>query len=178
MKKILAFTGSNHSKSINRQVLKYALTLLDSTQFEIKEIDLREYEPVMLSLDYQKEHGIPKETIELNALIQAHDGFIIASPEHNGSVPAFLKNTTDWLSRHERKFFQDKPILLLSTSDGANGGKTNLEALAASYPRFGAKLTGRFSLPKFSENFQNGEIVSEEEKHGLLNEIEKFAKAF
>lgn len=75
MKKILAFTGSNHSKSINRQVLKFALEQIDRMSFEVKEIDLRDYEPVMLSLDEQRENGIPAETIELYELMQGFDGF-------------------------------------------------------------------------------------------------------
>lgn len=178
MKKILAFTGSNHSKSINRQVLKFALSLMDKSKFEIQEIDLIDYEPIMLSLDYEREKGVPHETIELLELMSQFDGFVIASPEHNGSVPAFLKNITDWLSRKDRKFFGNKPLLLLSTSDGANGAKTNLNALAASYPRFGALLTGTYSLPKFSENFQEGKFVNSEELESLKEEIKTFEAAF
>ena len=178
MKKILAFTGSNHSTSINRQVLKYSLTLLDSNRFEITEIDLRDFEPVMLSIDYQNEHGIPTQTIELYNLMQEFDGFMIACPEHNGSVPAFFKNIMDWLSRHDRKFFQDKPVMLLSTSDGANGGKTNLSALAASYPRFSAVISCTFSLPVFKDNFKEGRIINEEENLKLKEALELFSESF
>ncbi len=179
MKKILAFTGSNHSKSINRQVLKFALELLDKRSFEVTEIDLRDHEPVMLSLDYQKEKGLPKETMELYDLMQDFDGFIIASPEHNSSVPAFLKNITDWLSRKELKFFKEKPVLLLSTSQGKRGGKTNLEVLESVYSRmFAAKITGTFSLPSFSENFQDGKIINEEQLELLKKNIQTFSNSF
>lgn len=179
MKKILAFTGSNHSKSINRQLLKFAVELLDKNEFEITEIDLREYSPIMLSIDEQKENGIPKETEKLYDLMQNFDGYIIASPEHNSSVPAFLKNITDWLSRKELKFFHEKPVLLLSTSQGKRGGKTNLETLESIYSRmFAAKITGTFSLPSFSENFSEGKIGNEEELKSLQEKISTFSKSF
>lgn len=179
MKKILAFTGSNHSKSINRELLKFTIELLDKNEFELTEIDLRDYSPVMLSIDEQKENGIPKETEKLYDLMQNFDGYIIASPEHNSSVPAFLKNITDWLSRKELKFFHEKSVLLISTSHGKRGGKTNLETLESIYGRiFAAKVTGTFSLPSFSENFNEGKIVNEEELKILQEKISTFSKSF
>lgn len=179
MKKILAFTGSNHSKSINRQLLKFAIELMDKNEFEITGIDLKNYSPIMLSIDEQKQKGIPIETEKLYQLMQDFDGYIIASPEHNSSVPAFLKNITDWLSRKELKFFHEKPVLLLSTSQGKRGGKTNLEVLESVYGRmFAAKITGAYSLPSFSENFNGGEIVNEEELESLQNHISNFSNSF
>ena len=179
MKKILAFTGSNHSKSINRQLLKFALELMDKRNFESTEIDLRDYLPIMLSIDEEKQNGLPKETIELYKLMQDFDGFVIASPEHNSSVPAFLKNITDWLSRKELKFFHEKPVLLLSTSQGGRGGKTNLAVLESVYSKmFTAKITGTYSLPSFSQNFQDGKIVNEEELKLLKEHISTFSDSF
>ncbi|SMC31916.1 NADPH-dependent FMN reductase [Moheibacter sediminis] len=179
MKKILAFTGSNHSKSINRQLLQFALELIDKRSFEITEIDLRDYSPVMLSLDEEKQNGLPAETQKLHELMHNFDGYIIASPEHNSSVPAFLKNITDWLSRKELKFFNEKPVLLLSTSQGGRGGKTNLAVLESVYSRmFSAKITGTFSLPSFSQNFQDGKIVNDEELNLLKEEISNFSDSF
>lgn len=179
MKKILAFTGSNHSKSINRQLLQFALELMDKRSFEITEIDLRDYSPVMLSLDEEKQNGLPQETHALHELMQGFDGFIIASPEHNWSVPAFLKNITDWLSRKELKFFHEKPVLLLSTSQGGRGGKTNLAVLETVYSKmFAGNVTGSYSLPSFSQNFQDGKIVYEEELNSLKEQISTFSNSF
>lgn len=178
MKKILAFTGSNHSQSINRQVLQFALSLIDANRFDVTEINLTDFEPVMFSLDIERKHGIPKQTTNLLELMKQFDGYIIASPEHNGSVPAFLKNIIDWLSREDRKFFNDKPLLLLSTSDGANAAKTNLNLLAESYPRFGAKVTGTYSLPNFSENFKDKEIINSTELDLLKTQISIFENSF
>src|SRR5690606_12032537 len=167
MKKILAFTGSNHSKSINRQLMRFALELVDKNRFEIEEIDLQDFEPIMLSIDEQRENGIPKETNALYERMQEYDGFIIASPEHNGSTPAFLKNITDWLSRKDLKFFDGKPLLLLSTSNGKNGGKTNIRFLEDSYKRFSANVSGTYSLPEFKINFQDGKISDGQETEKL-----------
>lgn len=179
MKKILAFTGSNHSNSINRQLLKFAIELFNKNEFEITEIDLRDYSPIMLSIDEQKENGIPEETEKLYEIMQNFDGYIIASPEHNSSVPAFLKNITDWLSRKELKFFNEKPVLLLSTSQGKRGGKTNLESLESIYGRmFAAKVIGAYSLPSFSGNFKDRKIINEEELKSLQEHISNFSNSF
>ena len=178
MKKILAFTGSNHSKSINRQLMRFALELVDKNRFEIEEIDLQDFEPIMLSIDEQRENGIPKETNALYERMQEYDGFIIASPEHNGSTPAFLKNITDWLSRKDLKFFDGKPLLLLSTSNGKNGGKTNIRFLEDSYKRFSANVSGTYSLPEFKINFQDGKISDGQETEKLKESIAAFEELF
>ena len=47
MTKIIAFTGSNHSKSINQHLLKHAASLIEKHEVEV--LDLRDYESPMFS---------------------------------------------------------------------------------------------------------------------------------
>ena len=56
------------------------------------------------------------------------DGFAIATPEYNGSFPALLKNTIDWISRAENterpaEVFRGKVAAILSASPGPGGGR-------------------------------------------------------
>jgi chromate reductase len=42
------------------------------------------------------------------------------------------KNLFDWASRKKREVYQDKPIIMLSTSPGAGGAKSVLSAATES----------------------------------------------
>ena len=158
--KLLALAASNSPQSINKQLLAYAAGL---SQYPASLIDLTRFDdtPIYSSARQQRD-GFPPEIQELFELIQAHDGLLIASPEHNGSMPAVFKNVIDWLSRIEMKFLGGKPVLLMSTSPGPNGGSTNLKTLASLLPWWGAHLSGSYSLGKFYDNMVDGQLSGEE----------------
>ena len=166
MKKILAFSGSYSQDSINHKLAEYAGGLMNNVDMSI--INLSDYESPFYSKEVESENGIPSSIKALRLLFNNADGFILSTPEYNGSIPAGLKNTLDWVSRMEGKIFQDKPVLLMATSPGARGGLSVLNHLSAVMPFWGAKLVGPFSLPKFGENFIDGEMNSE-----FKNELNK-----
>jgi len=84
--------------------------------------------------DLEREPEILKKVIALHQRFMAADGVIVASPEYNGHVSAYMKNTVDWISRLPRidpRFasvnpFRDKPLLLTSASTGWTGGVLGL----------------------------------------------------
>jgi NAD(P)H-dependent FMN reductase len=49
--------------------------------------------------DIEMRSGIPQQALALRRLMIEHHGFLIASPEYNGSLSALLKNVIDWISR-------------------------------------------------------------------------------
>ena len=93
----------------------------------------------------------------VSELVEAHDAVIIACPEHNGAMPAAFKNLIDWGSRYantqSHKLFGDKPVLLLSTSPGPNGGASNLALLAQLLPFQGANIVGQYSRGSYGDHF-------------------------
>lgn len=150
MKKIIAFTGSNSPNSINQILIDYIVKEFSNNGIEY--LDLKKYSlPIYSPSTEQK--GIPAPTKELFQTFTSADGFILASPEHNGLPSAFLKNHIDWLSRIDQRFFGDKPVLLLSTSPGKTGGSSHLEIMAKLVQRWGGELVGQFSLGDFYQNF-------------------------
>ena len=160
MKKILAFAGSNSSNSINKQLVDYAATLIEGVDV----IDLRDYDAPIYGSDLEQSSGLPESIQKLYNLIQGYESIIMASPEHNGFPPAFLKNILDWLSRAEgEKFLKDKKVALLSTSPGGYGGKNNLNNMKNVMPYWGANIVGTYSLSSFYDNMENGSIKSDEE---------------
>jgi NAD(P)H-dependent FMN reductase len=150
MKKIVAFAGSNSPNSINQILIDYIVKEFPNNG--IASVDLKGYDPPIYSTEIE-EKGIPAATKELFQTFTSADGFILASPEHNGLPSAFLKNHIDWLSRIDQRFFGDKPVLLLSTSPGRTGGSSHLEIMAKLVQRWGGELVGKFSLGDFYQNF-------------------------
>ena len=171
MSKILAFSGSFSNTSINHDLIKYASNLTNDVDVSV--VRLADFEAPIYHKELEVEHGIPSKIKKLRLLFDEADGFILSTPEYNGSVPAGLKNTLDWISRMEGQIFQNKPVLLMATSPGARGGQSVLEHLSAVLPFWGADLVGTFSLPKFGENFSNGKISNAELETQLKEQLKK-----
>ena len=165
MKTILAFAGSNHSKSINKQLVLYTASLIPELEIEV--IDISQWKLPIYSIDMDTDQT-PTEITQLINLVTHCDGFIISSPEHNGSTPAFFKNIIDWLSRRSKNIFDNKPMLLMSTSPGKNGGANNRKLLEHILPYLGANITATFSLPSFHQNMVEGKLDGE-----LLKELQE-----
>lgn len=173
MGKIIAFSGSNSSESINHKFINASVKLFSSSDYEV--IDLRDYPAPMFGVDLEKSEGIPDSIHALKDKLREADGFLIATPEHNGSMPAFLKNTIDWLSRIEPKVFDDKPTVFLSTSPGTRGGASALENIVVTMPHRGAKVVGSYSLGSFHEHFDKNQLSPAKvaEIRPILNYLEE-----
>jgi len=169
MKKILCFPGSNSSTSINYQLLLAISPLINDRELTL--IHLKDYQSVLYGIDEEKKTGFPNASIALKELIDAHDAFIISTAEHNSGLPVALKNALDWLSRMERKVFADKPVLLLSTSEGRRGAMTALSHLEVFMPRLGAKVVGIRSIPEFSKKVEAGKLIDQSLKLELEQSI-------
>ncbi|MDT0644898.1 NADPH-dependent FMN reductase [Zunongwangia sp. F363] len=173
MKKILAFSGSNSSTSINHQLLTHVSARI--TGHEIKIIKLIDYQFPMYSADHEKEKGIPLNVRIMKNLIAESDALVIAVNEHNGMVSAFFKNFLDWMSRAERNFLKDKKILLISTSPGIRGAASSLEYVKNILPRFGGQVIESFSFPSFKDNFKENKVLNEVLDMGIEDVLTTFA---
>lgn len=174
MKRIIAFSGSNSAQSINQELIKIVSQSIEGITVEI--INLRDYPAELFSVDIEESKGFPDSMLALSKKMATADGYIVSSPEHNGSMPAVLKNTIDWLSRIGRKVFNDKPTVFLSTSPGARGGASALQHLLAIMPYQGAHVIGGYSLGNFYEKVKDGILEEGEDKdqiEQLLKELTK-----
>ena len=125
MKKIVAFGASSSKKSINKQFASYAASLISDADSII--IDLNDFEMPIYSIDYENEKGIPEKAFKFKEIIKSADGIIISFAEHNSVYTAAFKNIFDWISRIEKIVWYNKPMLLLSTSDGSRELKQYLK---------------------------------------------------
>ena len=158
MSSILAFSGSNSSTSLNQKLVTFAAS--HHTNSEV--INLVDFDIPMFGVDLESEIGSPKSISQLKEKLDNSAGLIISTPEHNGSMPAFLKNCLDWLSRTDRKFFGDKNIFVLSTSPGAGGAKSALAQLEKMCGYFGTGKVISLSIPSFNENYISETEMSKE----------------
>lgn len=149
--KIVAFAGSNSRNSINKKLVTYASSLFEGAEVEI--LDLNDFELPLYSIDLEKQIGKPELAVKFLEKIASADLLLLSMAEHNGNVSVAFKNIFDWASRGGVKVFQQKPMLLMATSNGARGGKSVLEITEKRFPFDGAVVKATFSLPKFSENF-------------------------
>ncbi|MGB3345354.1 MAG: NAD(P)H-dependent oxidoreductase [Aequorivita sp.] len=162
MKKILVFTGSNSSHSINHKLAVFAASQVAGHQVEV--IKLTDYPLPLFGEDIERAEGYSVNLRMLQNKIKEADAFIISVNEHNRMISAFFKNTLDWLSRLELKFLDGKKILLMSTSDGRKGAAAALEYSKFIMPRYGGNVVESFSIPSFYENYS-------EETQSISNEV-------
>lgn len=172
--KILAFAGSSSSKSINKRLVEYALKNFPEADSSV--LDLRDYEMPTFSVDREAE-GFPSEAQQfLNAVAQC-DAIVCSMAEHNRNFTAAFKNLFDWCSRINLKVFNNKKMLLMSTSPGVHGGGNALKLAQDIFPSFGAEIVETFSLPNFYQNFDKEEgIVITELREEFNNKINRFKK--
>ena len=169
MKNIVTIGASSSSNSINRKFAYFAAKAL-SVNCDIKELILSNYEMPIYSEDRQEIDGIPDKAILFKRYISGSDGIILSLAEHNGSYTAAFKNIYDWISVIENDVWSSKPILLLSTSTGARGGKTILESAHKRFSLDYKHSIPSFCLPNFYDNFSETDGI----KNSNLNEEFKF----
>lgn len=173
MKQILAFGASSNSKSINKQVASHVAGLVTGANVTL--LDLNDFEMPIYSIDREQETGIPQLALDFKKHISAVDGFVISFAEHNGTYTAAFKNILDWISRTEGDLWENKPMLLLSTSPGGNGGATGLAAAVAAFGYLKGKVVGSLAIPFFNKNFDGEKgIVDEELREKVSKLVEEF----
>lgn len=167
--KVIAFAASSSSNSINRQLVTYATSLLGDKEIEI--LDLNDFELPLFSQDREAELGEPQLAKDFLNKIAQSDALIISFAEHNGSYTAAYKNIFDWASRIDPKVFQNKPMIMLSTSPGPGGASSVLTAATTSAPYFSGVLKGSLSIPSFYDNFnsETGRMANEKINAELID---------
>jgi len=149
--KVLAFAASNNKQSINRTLAAYAASLIDNANVEV--LDINDFEMPIFSDEREQELGQPEQAKNFFQKIGEADAIIVSYAEHNGSYTAAYKNLFDWTSRINSKVFQNRPMLMLSTSPGPGGAANVLAAARKSAPHFAADVKASVSVPSFYDNF-------------------------
>ena len=133
MIKLVFFAGSSRRDSLNKQLAQAAAHAAKGAEVETTFIDLADFDIPMFNADLEHDIGTPADVTKLKAALNDCDGIFIASPEYNGSYTGLLKNTIDWMSRHnddeEITPFRDAIVAISSASPGPRGGLSGLSFL-------------------------------------------------
>lgn len=118
---ILALVGSLRAGSYNRQLAEAAVKLAptDVTLTVAEGLgDLPFYNE-----DIDTEATLPASAARLREAAERANAFLYISPEYNGTMPALVKNTIDWLSRPwQAGAMLGKPVAAIGTALGQYGG--------------------------------------------------------
>jgi chromate reductase, NAD(P)H dehydrogenase (quinone) len=117
--KILGIVGSLRRDSYNAMLMRAAADLVPPDT----ELVVFEGLSGIPAFDEDLEDGpAPDAVTALKEAIDEADGVLIATPEYNGSIPGFLKNALDWVSRpFEDNPLRNKPAAVMGASTGMFG---------------------------------------------------------
>ncbi len=162
---LLVFAGSTRAGSWNRKLAREAADLARAAGAAVTHIELADFELPIYNADLEA-RGTPEAAIRLKELFHAHPGWIICSPEYNGSYTALLKNTLDWVSSPVKghpewsngtRPFEGKVVGLLSTSPGALGGLRSLSHLTPLLANLACWVAPQqFALSRAADAFDAG----------------------
>jgi chromate reductase len=178
MAKILAFAGSLREHSLNKRILKIAVEGARTAGGDVTVIDLRDYPMPIYNEDDHKAKGLHVNAQRFQDLLGEHNGFLIASPEYNGSIPGGLKNAIDWASRKSEKYelnqvFKNKWGAMITASPGSFGGLRCIAHLRAVLSIMGViVLPMEIAVPFASQKFDgDGEEMADEKTRRTLETI-------
>lgn len=131
--RLLLFPASLRQDSHQQRLIDHCAAVIGAT-CRIDILKPRDVNLPLFNQDMEREPEVLKHVIALHDRFLAADGIIVSSPEYNGHVSPYLKNTVDWVSRLARiepryaalNPFQDKSLLLASASTGWTGGVLGL----------------------------------------------------
>lgn len=176
--KILAFAGSLRKHSLNRRVLRAAVVGAKKAGAEVTFVDLRDYPMPIYNQDDQEAFGFDENALKFQRLIYEHAGLLIASPEHNGSFPAALKNVIEWASRRNDSYekgrvFPGKVAAMMAASPNTFGGVRSLVHLRGVLTSVGVYvLPTEIAVPFVNDKFDGeGEEMTDERTRQALEAL-------
>lgn len=138
--RFLVFSASLRSDSLNTQLATLAAKTIRAKGADVDLASMAAFDCPSYDQDVQSGQGFPEAAQEFRRRLEACDGFVISSPEYNGSMPGLLKNSIDWVSRLNPQPFNERHALLLSASPSMIGGNRGLWSLRIPLEHLGARV--------------------------------------
>lgn len=185
--RLLAFAGSLRTGSYNRRLIRVLAAGGREAGAEVDLIELRDYPLPIYDGDIEAV-GMPDQARALQALMAEHDGLLIATPEYNGSMPALVKNTLDWVSRPladgrmGTALFRGKVAGICSASPGALGGMRSLIVLRDALAKLGLWVApSQVAVSRADAAFDTqGELIDARQRaavYGVAAEVTRAVRA-
>jgi chromate reductase len=137
--RLLVLAASLREGSMNDKLATLAASVAKQKGATVEPATMAQFECPSYDMDVETSAGIPSGAQALHDALNSVDGFMIASPEYNASMPGVLKNTIDWASRFRPQPFNGKQAFLMAASPSMTGGKVGLWALRQPLEHLGAR---------------------------------------
>jgi chromate reductase, NAD(P)H dehydrogenase (quinone) len=138
--RLLVLAASLRAESLNARLAALAAAAVGRNGGVAELASMAQFDVPAYDGDVEAAEGIPLGARRFRDRLEAADGFIIASPEYNASMPGVLKNLIDWVSRSRPQPFNERHALLLSASPSMGGGNRGLWALRVPLEHLGARV--------------------------------------
>src|SRR5436305_15040887 len=80
--KVLAFSGSMRTDSLNKKLVRAAAAAVERAGAEVTHLELRDLALPLYDGDVEAQFGLPEGARRLKQLMLSHDAFLISSPEY------------------------------------------------------------------------------------------------
>lgn len=184
--RLLFFAGSSRTASFNKKLARLGTMIAEANGIPSTFADLGDYPMPIYNGDLEVAEGPPENARKFKAVMEAHSGIFIISPEYNASITPLLKNTLDWVS-HTRdegeaplQVYKTRVFALGSASPGGMGGLRSLTtARQVLELGLGALvLPDQFAVPRANEAFgDDGHLKNKEAQETFKALIQKLARA-
>lgn len=173
--KLVGIVGSNAEVSHNRLLLKYIKKHFDFL-FDLEIVEIKDI-PMFNQSDDQT-NSAPIQAISRKILNA--DGVIIATPEHNHTIPAGLKSVLEWLSFKIHPL-ENKPVMIVGASyydQGSSRAQLHLRQILDAPGVNAIVMPGNeFLLGKVKEAFDEKEDLKDQGTIKFLKScLEKFVQ--
>lgn len=159
----LVFSASLRSGSLNTRLAKLAAQVIEKNGGTVDFANMDEFDCPTFNQDLEVDNYHPEGAEEFRKRILANDAFIISSPEYNGSMPGYLKNMIDWVSRFRPQPFHQHHALLMSASPSMAGGNRGLWSLRVPFEHLGTRVyPDMFSLAAAHQAFDEAGNLKDE----------------
>ncbi|GAA2225223.1 NAD(P)H-dependent oxidoreductase [Herbiconiux moechotypicola] len=138
-KNVLVLVGSLRAASTNRQLAEAAVELApEGASFALYE---GHHALPLYNEDVDVEGELPESVVAYRAAIAGADAVLVVTPEHNGTIPANLKNAIDWSSRpYGSSSISSKPVAVIGTAFAQYGGVWAQDEARKAYGIAGANV--------------------------------------
>lgn len=184
--RLLFFAGSSRAGSHNKKLAQLGAMIAEANGIASTFADLGDYPMPMYNGDLERDDGQPENAHKFKALMEAHTGIFIASPEYNASITPLLKNTLDWVS-HIRdegdaplQVYKTRVFALGSASPGGMGGLRSLTTvrLVLELGLGALVLPDQFAVPRAADAFgEDGHLKNKDSQENFKALIQKLARA-
>jgi NAD(P)H-dependent FMN reductase len=147
---------------MNDRLASLAASVAEEKGAAVERATMSQFECPAYDMDVEISSGLPAGAQTLHDKLISVDGFMIASPEYNASMPGVLKNTIDWVSRFRPQPFNGKQGFLMAASPSMTGGKIGLWALRQPLEHLGARTyPDMFALAQAHRAFEDSGRIAD-----------------